>query len=159
MFAIRFAKIELSLPQTHLKTLEFEGEGVQTYEARPNPEERGKFVWWPKESTADLVEIDAASDKTNRPIPKIRLSEGSVWSASDGSSAVGQIEKTALAPETNSAAWVLFKVIKKSNQGAVSKLSYIQRVHTHAGTPPATPPERMGQIARVPYYAQYRLCE
>ncbi len=149
---------DLALPTRYAKTMVLEGQGVQTYEAKPNYDERGKLVWTPTTSNADLVVLDGPSSTRER-VGTVRLSEGGVWSAGDGSSVRGEIDRTTIAPEPTSAPWVLFKVTNKGTQGVLSQLQYIQRVHTHAGHPPMAPPDRIGQVVHVPFYAQYWLYE
>jgi len=143
-----------------VRTLVLEGDGFQIYQAKESPTLRGKLIWNLKESNADLHEVSSSAGmkerarKRSSPM-KVRLSEGAVWSTSDGSTAIGEIEKTTPSPETISAPWVLFKVTKSSGQGILSGQSYIQRVYTHAGRAPAVQPKRSGEITRVPYRAQY----
>jgi hypothetical protein len=145
---------DLALPDRYAKTIVLEGQGMQTYEARPNPNDQGKFLWSPTISSAELATLDAPSSTRER-IGTVRLSEGGVLSAGDGSSAVAEIEGTTIPPESMSAAWVLFKTTSRGTQGVLSSVKYIQRVHTHAGHPPSSPPDRPGQVTRVPFYAQY----
>jgi len=149
---------DLSLPPRYAKTIVLEGEGVQTYEAAPSASERGKFVWLPATSTGDLAAIDASSSTRER-IGTVRLSDGWIWSARDGSAVAGEIDRTTIAPEMSSAPWMLFKTTSKGAPGALAQVKYIQRVHTHAGHPPPAPPDRAGQVARMPFYAQYWLYE
>ncbi len=147
---------QVAPPQGHRKSLLLEGNGLRGYDARENPAARGKLIWRLKESTADLVEFAAPSAGKESPVPmKIRLSPGWVWSASDGSTVVSAIEKTVPAPESTHGEWLLFKVVKSSGHGILSDQSYIQCVYTHGGHAPAAPPKGRGEIAKVPYYAQY----
>jgi hypothetical protein len=100
---------QLAPPDGQLKTLVFEGQGTEIYEAEPSADTKDKLAWRLRGSTADLVEIKTDfPEKENTPAARVRLSQGFVWSASDGSSMVGQIEKIALAPESTDAPWVLF---------------------------------------------------
>jgi len=82
-----------------------------------------------------------------------------MWSAADGSAVGGQMIRVAQPPEPMSAPWALFKVGGRGREGVLSKVAYIQRVHTHAGHAPAVAPERAGQVVRMPFYAQYWLYE
>jgi hypothetical protein len=152
--ALAFA--QLAPPAGSKRTLVLEGNGLQMYQATASSTARGKLIWYLKESTADLLQARSpARVKENPPPIHVRLSQGTVWSASDGSMATGELQSTALAPETTDKPWALFKVIKSSDRGILSQQRYIQCVYTHAGRAPATPPKRRGEITRVPYHAQY----
>jgi hypothetical protein len=147
---------EVTPPQGHLKTLVVAGNGLQTYAATSSPSERGKLVWRLKDTTADLQEVFVPNPAKQPPPPvRVRISPGSVWSALDGSSVVGKVLTTAAAPEATDADWVLFKVIESRGQGILSNVSYIQCASTHAGHAPAIAPKRIGEVAQVPYFAQY----
>jgi outer membrane protein assembly factor BamB len=150
---------QVAPPQEEVTSLVLEGEGLEIYEAKEDTAARGKFMWNLKESTADLVVVRSAraNQKTPKETVHVQLSQGSTWSASDGSIIVGEIQKTAPAPESADASWVRFKVVKSSGQGILSRQNYILRVHTHAGKVPAIPPKGRGEVARVPNFAQYWL--
>jgi hypothetical protein len=147
---------QLAPPAGSKRTLVLEGSGLQMYQASSTADR--KLIWSLKETTADLLQAGSpASAKENPPPIHVRISQGTVWSASDGSTAIGELQKTALAPELTDTPWALFKVIKSSDRGILSQQRYIQCVYTHAGRAPATSPKRRGEITRVPYHAQYWL--
>jgi hypothetical protein len=51
--------------------------------------------------------------------------------------------------------WLLVKVTADPAAGALSKVGFVQRVSTHGGKAPATPPVRAGIDVGVPYTATY----
>ena len=135
-----------------------EGNGLSSYRAETGREAGEKLVWVLEDSVADLTEVTTTEMlKAKRAPVTVRFSRNSVWAASDGSKLVAETIKTAPAPTPSDTDWVLFKVLENSPSGLLGGHAYVQRVHTHAGRPPITPPKRAGEQASVPYRAEYRL--
>jgi len=128
----------------------FEGNGEQVYEAVADG---GKLLWNARGAAAEFEE--AGQSTQNR--LSIRLTKDSVWSASDGSTAVTELERSAPAPDGTDAPWTLLKITKSSGRGLLEHEGYVQCVYTHAGLAPAKAPAKRGEIARVRYFAQCRL--
>jgi outer membrane protein assembly factor BamB len=147
----------LTPPEGLAKTVELEGNGMQIYEAEPKPGSPDELIWVPKDDTADLAEIPSigALEEGRAPIKAQLSNNGSTWLGSDGSVEVGAIERTAPAPKDIDKDWLLYRVIESKGRGFLNGHSHIQRVFTHAGGPPSAEPKYPGEIARVPYYAQY----
>jgi len=151
------AMMQLAPPDGSVETMVLEGDGLQIYEAAASATESRKLSWQLKGSEADLIEVRRAgriNHDSAEPI-RVRLTEGWVWSAVDGTMIIGKLEKSAPAPESEDAPWTLFKVVKSNGHGILSGHSYVQIVHTHAGQAPV-PTRRAGTIARVPFHAEYR---
>lgn len=143
-------------PAEARQDLVLSGEGVLLYDAAGNPEERGRLQWRLKDSTAELTEF-RATDKAGaqaKALLRIQIAPGMKWSASDGSSAIAQMEKSASAPEKKDAAWTLYRLMKGAGQGALSTHQFAQLVYTDGGAPPEAPPQRRGEAARVKFRAQ-----
>jgi hypothetical protein len=148
------AKQAVSPPEGSRKRLVLEGNGVQTYIATTSEKEKGKLVWTPKETTANLVEVGPEGSAKQDPV-RVRLSAGPVWTASDRSRIIGRIEKTVPSPASINAPWALYRVVRTEGQGILAEQTYVQCVYTHAGGAPAAPPKKLGDVAPVRYYAQY----
>src|SRR5215510_1237173 len=143
----------LAPPGDHVRDLVMEGNGVQIYEASQGADAGGKLTWTLKGSRATLTIVDI-NGVTTKPV-QVQLLPGPVWSAADGSTATGELEKTHPAPEKTDTPWVLFKVIKTSGSGILTAQRYIQCVFTRGGQAPEGAPSRPGETREVPYYAQY----
>jgi len=86
---------------------------------------------------------------------RIQIVNGMKWLASDGSSAIAQVEKSASAPEKTDAAWTSFRVVNSAGEGVLSSHTFVQQVYTDGGAAPEAPPERRGEVARRKFRAQY----
>lgn len=85
---------------------------------------------------------------------------GPHWTAADGSKVVAAVKARADAPRADTIPWLLLGTTSASGpQGAFSGVSAIQRVATTGGLAPKTGCDAgaIGQRARVPYTADYRL--
>jgi hypothetical protein len=84
---------------------------------------------------------------------------GPSWEAPDGSKVVRDPATpvtTVPAPDaTADIPWLLVKVTADPAAGALSKVGFVQRIATHGGSAPATPPVRPGTKIGVPYTATY----
>ena len=127
-----------------------EGNGQQVYEATPAAGAPNTLEWILRDSTAELIEIKPV-DAGDRRSMEVRHSNGSSWSASDGSAIVGEIDKRQAAPEAIDTDWLLYKVTKDEGQGFLSRVTYVRKVFTHAGRPPAARPTRRGERVSVAY--------
>ncbi len=80
---------------------------------------------------------------------------GPTWEALDGSKVVGVVKAKADAP--GSIAWLLLTTHSTGKPGLFANVVSVQRVATVGGAMPATGcgTATVGQVARVPYTAQY----
>ena len=84
---------------------------------------------------------------------------GPSWEAPDGS----KIARDTAVPVTSVPApqaatdvpWLLAKVTADPAPGILSKVEFVQRLETHGGAAPATPPVRADTRVGVPYTATY----
>jgi hypothetical protein len=84
---------------------------------------------------------------------------GPSWEAADGSKVARDKDTpVAMVPAKRASAdipWLLVKVTADPAAGMLSKVGYVQRIVTHGGVAPATPPVRADTKVGVPYTATY----
>jgi hypothetical protein len=84
---------------------------------------------------------------------------GPSWEAPDGSKVTQDPDtpvKSVPAPNaTADIPWLLIKVTPDPAPGILSNVGFVQRIATHGGVAPATPPVRAGTRIGVPYTAIY----
>jgi hypothetical protein len=81
---------------------------------------------------------------------------GPAWETSNGSKVVARKIAERPAPDANAVPWLLLEVTKHEGPtGVLTPATYIQRINTTGGKPPATPGDKVGEEVRVPYTAQY----
>jgi outer membrane protein assembly factor BamB len=148
---------QLAPPPGHVKNSVLEGDGEQIYVATETAAMGGRLAWERKGSAADLLVVRPSGPGEARQRVQVRLSPELTWSAADGSTAVGVVERTFPAPEKTDAPWQLFRVIRTGGNGILNKVSYIQCVFIRGGLPPPMQPSRRGITVRVPYHAHYLL--
>ena len=79
---------------------------------------------------------------------------GPTWQSNSGSKVVGAVEQMCT-PDPDAIPWVLLKAVVNEGPGIFDRVSYIQRVNTVGGKAPTDPGDFPGQLARVPYTADY----
>lgn len=86
---------------------------------------------------------------------------GPTWEASDGSKVVGQVIAKAPGPDGSGVDWLLLRGTSSRGAGALSGVSYVRRLNTKGGLPPATgcSPGSEGRQVQVPYSATYEFYE
>jgi len=83
---------------------------------------------------------------------------GPTWEALDGSSVVGDAQHATHfpAPDPDGVDWLLIPALSTSGNGLLSDVTYIQRLYTDGGKPPANGCDQAGQTeVLVEYSAQY----
>jgi hypothetical protein len=82
---------------------------------------------------------------------------GPTWTLKDGSSVVAKKIAQADAPAADAVPWLLLRADKTSDRGLLSKVSYVHRVDTKKGKPPATKCDAglANKEARSDYSAEY----
>jgi hypothetical protein len=126
--------------------------GVQIYECRARKDQPGAAEWAFVAPEAELF------DGQGRRVGKHYA--GPSWEADDGSKLAGSVKARADAPNADSIPWLLLSVRSVGAEGAFSKATYIQRINTLGGQPPAADactPATLGKVERVGYTADYRL--
>jgi hypothetical protein len=79
---------------------------------------------------------------------------GPTWESNSGSYVVGMVDKRAT-PDPDAIPWLLLVAVDSDGPGIFSRVTHIQRVNTVGGLAPVGPGEFVGEIARVPYTADY----
>jgi hypothetical protein len=100
--------------------------GFQIYACRAGTD--GKFIWTLKAPDAELT------DRNGKVIGS--HSAGPTWKLKDGSEVSGKALAHADSPDPGSVPWLLVNVVNHSGRGVLTKVTTIQRVHTHGGNPP-----------------------
>jgi Protein of unknown function (DUF3455) len=81
---------------------------------------------------------------------------GPTWESNSGSIVVAaRVLGTGCSPDPNAIAWLLLKKVSTDGPGIFSNVTFIQRVNTTGGMPPSTDGTTVGQLAEVPYTAEY----
>jgi hypothetical protein len=82
---------------------------------------------------------------------------GPTWQWEDGSHTRGKVVTSARSPDPDSIPWLLLSAFERSDEGALSRLTSIQRVNTKGGRAPATGCDgaHVNTEVRVPYTADY----
>jgi Protein of unknown function (DUF3455) len=101
--------------------------GFQVYICRPGPD--GKPAWTLKAPEAQLF------DEQGKVIGK--HFGGPSWQLNDGSQVTGKMAAKVDAPDPKAIPWLLVTVTGHSGNGALGRVTSIQRVNTVAGLPPA----------------------
>lgn len=122
--------------------------GVQIYVCQQNPS--GRMQWVFKAPDAELR--DAAGRLIGRHVA------GPAWKLTDGSSVTGKAVGRADAPDEKSIPWLLLTAVGHSGNGALSRVTSIQRMNTQGGQPPQ--PEtcdgsKYDTLAKTAYSADY----
>jgi len=128
--------------------------GVQIYTATTSPTDSTKLVWTFTAPEAVLFDADGnnvgihyAFAGPTRP----------AWESESGSRVVGARTVPPVSVNSNAIPWLILSAVATNTigPGIFDRTTYIQRVNTSGGLAPATLPATLGQVARVPYTAEY----
>lgn len=122
--------------------------GVQIYvcQAGTNP----PFAWVFKAPEADLT------DSSGKKI--IHHFAGPTWKHIDGSEVVGKVGAKQDAPKPSAILWLLLTATSHTGQGALNRVTSIQRIHTEGGVAPdanTCDASTNGKESRSAYSADY----
>ena len=79
---------------------------------------------------------------------------GPTWQSNSGSKVVGTVIEHCT-PDPDAIPWLLLEAESTEGPGIFDRVTYIQRVNTVGGNAPTVPGAFAGQVARVPYTADY----
>ena len=79
---------------------------------------------------------------------------GPTWQSNSGSFVVAAADKS-FAPDPDSIPWVLLHATATGGDGIFAGVTFVQRVNTAGGKAPADPGRAVGEVADVPYTAEY----
>ena len=81
---------------------------------------------------------------------------GPTWESNSGSRVVGALPPLgAVTVDTNAIPWLRLQALITEGPGIFADTTFIQRVNTTGGKAPSAPGAFVGQVARVPYTADY----
>jgi len=79
---------------------------------------------------------------------------GPTWESISGSKVVGS-KIQSCTPDASAIPWLLLKAVSTSGPGVFNGVTYVQRLNTVGGKAPSAPGSFVGQVAQVPYTAEY----
>ena len=79
---------------------------------------------------------------------------GPTWESNSGSKVVGMVLDHCT-PDPDSIPWLLLGAVSSEGPGIFKGVNFIQRLNTVGGLAPSTPGNVVGQVASVPYSAEY----
>ncbi len=138
----------IRVPAGHTQALYTVGTGELSYECREKKDMAGTFEWGFAGPVATL------SDARGSALGKYYA--GPTWESNDGSKVTGK--QVAVSPhKPDSIPLQLVKANPATGNGAMSGISYIQRLNTRGGIAPSLPcgAEQKGQRQQVAYQADY----
>jgi Protein of unknown function (DUF3455) len=139
----------LAVPQGNTLALALEADGVQIYRCQESTETKGTFAW-----TFVAPEADLMNDANERVGFHYA---GPTWEIKDGSWVAGKVMERADSPD-GSIPWLLLQGVSPQGNGALGKISFVQRLDTVGGMAPSADTcttEHDQQVARIPYSALY----
>jgi len=80
---------------------------------------------------------------------------GPTWESNSGSQVVGALDAPPVTVDPNAIPWVRLKAAHTEGPGIFADTTFIQRVNTTGGKAPSVNGTFVGQVARVPYTADY----
>jgi hypothetical protein len=80
---------------------------------------------------------------------------GPTWESNSGSKVVGSVIQPVAIVDTNSIPWLRLRAISNEGPGIFANITFIQRVNTSGGKAPSISGTVVGQVAKVPYTADY----
>jgi hypothetical protein len=79
---------------------------------------------------------------------------GPTWESNSGSKVVAT-RVNGCSPDAGTIPWLLLKKVTTDGPGIFSDVTFVQRLKTTGGSPPANPGAFVGVESRVPYTAEY----
>jgi hypothetical protein len=136
----------LEVPGNEQLMVRVHAKGDQIYSCKVDGAQAG---WTLKAPEAQLFDKDGKSFGKHFAGPS--------WEASDGSRVVGKAAANVASPDADSIPWLLVKVVSHTGDGALARVTSIQRINTKGGKAPASGCDAgtAGQEVRVPYSADY----
>jgi hypothetical protein len=117
---------ELKAPGGEEVVLQVHASGSQIYTCQLGTD--SKFGWTLKAPDAELRDQQGAIIG--------RHYAGPTWKHTDGSEVTGKAVARVDSPDSDSIPWLLVTAAGHSGDGVLSRVTSIQRIHTHAGLPP-----------------------
>jgi uncharacterized protein DUF3455 len=139
--------VQLQVPASEKLVIEVHAKGDQIYTCKTDA---AQSAWTLKAPDAQLF------DKNGKLFGKHFA--GPSWQANDGSKVTGKAAANVPSPDANSIPWLLVTVVGHEGNGALERVTTIQRINTKGGKAPASGCDttHAGEELRVPYTADYR---
>jgi len=80
---------------------------------------------------------------------------GPAWQSNSGSKVVGKLPPAAIIVNTDAIPWLRLAPLSAEGPGIFADTTFIQRVNTIGGKSPLSDGTFVGQVARIPYTADY----
>jgi Protein of unknown function (DUF3455) len=138
---------QLQPPANEQLLVEVYAKGAQIYTCKTDA---AQSAWTLKAPEAQLL------DKDGKLFGKHFA--GPSWQANDGSKVMGKATANVPSPDANSIPWLLVTVVSHEGNGALERVTTIQRINTKGGKAPASGCDALhaDKELRVPYTADYR---
>jgi len=117
----------LAVPVGLQLVLSARGVGSQIYTCEAGAD--GTFSWTIKAPDAELRDRDGKLIGQHF--------AGPTWKLNDGSEVTARAKSRVDSPEPNSIPWLMGNALSNAGNGLLTKVTTIQRLHTHGGKPPA----------------------
>jgi hypothetical protein len=117
---------KIKAPAGEEVVLQVHASGSQIYTCQQGAD--GKYGWTLKAPEADLHDQQGAVVG--------RHYAGPTWKDNDGSEVTGKAVARIDSPDSDSIPWLLVTATGHSGKGVLSRVTSIQRIHTHGGQPP-----------------------
>jgi hypothetical protein len=128
--------------------LQVHATGSQIYVCQPGTDQ--KFAWILKAPDAELFDAQGKNIGHH--------GAGPSWKLKDGSEVTGKLLAKHDAPDATAIPWLLVAVAEHVGSGALASVTFIQRIHTKDGQPPAASTcndSKRGTESTSPYSADY----
>jgi len=103
--------------------------------------------WGPAVPEATLFDDDGNIVATHFAGPR--------WRSNSGSIVLGAVVQPTVTVDTNAIPWVRLRALTTEGPGIFANTTFIQRVHTTGGKAPSEDGTFVGEVARMPYTADY----
>lgn len=138
---------KLKAPAGEKLVLSAHATGSQIYVCQAGADQ--KLAWAFKAPEADLHDKDGAKIGTHF--------AGPTWKYKDGSEVTGKLVARQDSPDADSIPWLLLTATGHSGNGALARVTTIQRLHTKGGQPPQSGCDtaHRSKELKQPYSADY----
>jgi hypothetical protein len=139
---------KIKAPANETVVLRALASGSQIYTCQQDKD--GKYAWTLKAPEAELRDTHGALIG--------RHYAGPSWKHKDGSEVTGKAVARIDSPDSDSIPWLLVSASGHSGEGVFSRVTSIQRIHTHGGQPPPTAEctaSEQGTETKSSYTAEY----
>ena len=139
----------IQVPAGAQPVLKVHAKGAQVYVCGPKKDAPKEYEWSLKAPDAELFDAEGKSVGKHF--------AGPTWQANDGSKVVGALKAKADAPNATAIPWLLLEAKSNEGQGALARVTYVQRIETEGGKAPPTGCDKAHAQAetRVDYQADY----